>query len=423
MIKDFIQKLFYNKKIKNFFIYGFGQAINLISPLLVMPYIVSICGKDGLGKIGVGFSFALIFIVFIDYGSYINGTKNISINRDNLDILRKKITSIYVMKVFLLLVFSFVAFLIIQIIPFFNKEAAVYYFSFLCVVGQFINPTWIFQGTESYKWITFVNVLSKVLYVVCVFIFISKPEQYIYANAFLGLGLIISSTIGLIAIINQYQLKLYKGVIQDAAILLKEEFSLTFSQLFLSFYQYLPIIIVSAIGGNTMAGQYRIIDQIIMIFRTYLQMFFNFVYADVCLQIFNDAKNGFKAWIKYNALNYVLIVSLVFLVYLFSNNILLFFKTKPDELVNMRLYLTTGLFIPMLMGISFALKQLLFALNKNKEYIKITIITTILSLIFLYMLLSKIGLQGAFLSITAVELIVVVLYYIVLKSNFRFNQF
>jgi O-antigen/teichoic acid export membrane protein len=171
-----------------------------------------------------------------------------------------------------------------------------------------------------------------------------------------------------------------------------------------------------------MAGQYRIIDQIIMIFRTYLQMFFNFVYADVCLQIFNNAQNGFKAWIKYNALNYILIVSLVFLVYLFSNNILLFFKTKTDELVNMRLYLTTGLFIPMLMGISFALKQLLFALNKNKEYIRITIITTILSLIFLYMLLSKIGLQGAFLSITAVELIVVVLYYIVLKSNFRFNQ-
>jgi O-antigen/teichoic acid export membrane protein len=88
----------------------------------------------------------------------------------------------------------------------------------------------------------------------------------------------------------------------------------------------------------------------------------------------------------------------------------------------MRLYLTTGLFIPMLMGISFALKQLLFALNKNKEYIRITIITTILSLMFLYMLLSKIGLQGAFLSIIAVELIVVVLYYIVLKSNFRFNQ-
>lgn len=422
MIKDFIQKLFYNKKIKNFFIYGFGQAINLISPLLVMPYIVSICGKDGLGKIGVGFSFALIFIVFIDYGSYINGTKNISINRDNLAILRKKITSIYVMKFFLLLVFSFVAFLIIQTIPFFNKEAAVYYFSFLFVIGQFINPTWIFQGTESYKWITFINVLSKVLYVVCVFIFISKPEQYIYANAFLGLGLIISSTIGLIAIIKQYQLKLYKGVMQDAAALLKEEFSLTFSQLFLSFYQYLPIIIVSAIGGNTMAGQYRIIDQIIMIFRTYLQMFFNFVYADVCLQIFNNAQNGFRAWIKYNALNYILIVSLVLLVYLFSNNILLFFKTKPDELVNMRLYLTTGLFIPMLMGISFALKQLLFALNKNKEYIRITIITTILSLIFLYMLLSKIGLQGAFLSITAVELIVVVLYYIVLKSNFRFNQ-
>lgn len=417
LIKNLQQKLFQKKKIRNFFIYGFGQAINLISPLLVIPYIVSICGKDGLGKIGVGFSFALIFNVLIDYGSYINGTKEISINRDNLEILRKKITSIYVMKFFLLLFFGFVAFIIIQFIPFFNKEAAVFYFSFICVVGQFINPTWIFQGTESYKWISFVNVLSKVIYVVCIFVFITKPEQYIYANAYLGLGLITASSVGLTAIIKQYNLKLYKGVSNDAIALIKEEFSLTFSQLFLSFYQYLPIIIVSAVGGNTMAGQYRIIDQIIMVFRTYLQMFFNFIYADICLQFYNSIKEGLKSWIKYNGLNYILIIFLASTVFIFSDTILLFFKMKPEELSSMGFYLKTGLLIPIFMGVSFALKQLLFALNKNKEYIRITIATTFLSLILLYGLVNKVGLVGSFVSTIAVEVVVILLYYTVLRKT------
>lgn len=422
MIKNIQQKLFQNKRIKNFFIYGFGQAINLISPLLVIPYIVSICGKDGLGKIGVGFSFALIFNVLIDYGSYINGTKEISINRNNLDILRKKIASIYVMKFFLLLFFGFVAFVIIQFTPFFNKEAMVFYLSFLCVVGQFINPTWIFQGIESYKWISFVNILSKVIYVICIFVFIKNNDDYIYANAYLGLGLIIASLFGLIALVKQYNLKMYKGISNDAIALIKEEFSLTFSQLFLSFYQYLPIIIVSAVGGNTMAGQYRIIDQIIMVFRTYLQMFFNFVYADVCLQFYQNIKLGVKSWIKYNGLNYLLIFLLVVTVFFLSNNILLFFKTKPSELDAMNFYLKTGLLIPVFMGISFALKQIVFALNKNKQYIRITIVTTLLSLVLLYFLIHSYGLIGAFITTIIIEIIVIVLYCITLDNYRRQHQ-
>jgi len=422
LIKILHQKLFQSKKIKNFFIYGFGQAINLISPLLVIPYIVSICAKDGLGKIGVGFSFALIFNVLIDYGSYINGTKEISINRDNSEILRKKIASIYVMKFFLLLFFAMVAFLIVQFVPFFNKEAAVFYFSFLCVVGQFINPTWIFQGTESYKWISFVNILSKFIYVVCIFVFIKKSNDYIYANAYLGLGLIIASLVGLLVIINQYKLKFYSGISSDAILLIKEEFSLTFSQLFLSFYQYLPIILISAIGGNTMAGQYRIIDQILTVFRTYLQMFFNFVYADVCLQFHRSLKDGFKPWLKYNGLNYILIVVLASTVFIFTNKILLFFKLHASELDIMGGYLKIGLLIPIFMGITFALKQLILALNKNKEYIRITIGTTFLSLGLLYFLVNRIGLEGAFITTICIEIIVIILYYFVLKPIFSFNK-
>ena len=82
MYKIFCKLFTNNKKLKDFLIYGFGQAVNLISPLLVIPYLVSICGEEGLGKIGVGFSLALIAIVLVDYGSYINGTKEISINID-----------------------------------------------------------------------------------------------------------------------------------------------------------------------------------------------------------------------------------------------------------------------------------------------------------------------------------------------------
>ena len=67
--------IFNKKKIKDFIIYGFGQAINILGPLLVLPFLVERCGVEKVGKIGVGLSVALILNGIIDYGSYINGVK------------------------------------------------------------------------------------------------------------------------------------------------------------------------------------------------------------------------------------------------------------------------------------------------------------------------------------------------------------
>lgn len=411
-----------NNRIKNFVIYGIGQVVNLVSPLLVMPYLVAICEKEGLGKIGVGFSFALIFIVLVDFGSYINGTKEISINRNNPEIIKRKIVSIYVMKLFLIVILLFLAFLLINFVPFFNKEQAVFFFSFSYVIGQLINPTWIFQGLENYKWISFMNIISKVIYVAGVFIFIKKKDDYIYVNAYLGLGLIISSVIGLISLIKQYDLRFYKTVAQDAILLLKEEFSLTFSQLFLSFYQYLPIMIISYVGGNGMAGQYRIIDQIIMTFRTYLQMFFNFTYAEVCLQIHINLKNGISHWLKYNGINYLFILVLAIIAFVFTEQILLYFNVPLNDLESMKFLFRLGLIIPVFMAISIALKQLLFALGSNKEYINITIGSSIFSLFVFLLLVKNIGLQGAFIATIIIEIMVIVLYSIVIKPIIRLSK-
>lgn len=266
------------------------------------------------------------------------------------------------------------------------------------------------------------NIISKVIYVAGVFIFIKKKDDYIYVNAYLGLGLIISSVIGLISLIKQYDLRFYKTVAQDAVLLLKEEFSLTFSQLFLSFYQYLPIMIISYVGGNGMAGQYRIIDQIIMTFRTYLQMFFNFTYAEVCLQIHINLKNGISHWLKYNGINYLFILVLAIIAFVFTEQILLYFNVPLNDLESMKFLFRLGLIIPVFMAISIALKQLLFALGSNKEYINITIGSSIFSLFVFLLLVKNIGLQGAFIATIIIEIMVIVLYSIVIKPIIRLSK-
>lgn len=413
-----ITKLTKNRQFKDFIIYGFGQAVNLISPLLVIPYVVFVCGEEGLGKAGVGFSFALIAIVLVDYGSYINGTKEVSINNSDRTVLEEKFNTIYLSKLILLLGVLLVSCGIIFFFPFFQKDKLQFLLSLLIVVGQFINPTWFFQGIQNFKWISIINVLSKVIYVVSVFLFIKEPEDYIYINSFFGIGTIISGFIGFLWIYNHYAFSLKNASLPKALILIKNEFSLTVSQLFFSFYQYAPIMLISYVGGNFMAGQYRIIDQVVMIFRTYFQMFFNFIYADVCLEIYSDIKKGIYNWRLKNGLNYLMVLVILVVFYFSSRTILLFFKVNPNDVDKLAVYFKIGLMIPVFMGISFALKQLMFSFNKNKEYIKITIISTILSLLTMFFLLHCMGLKGAFISTVFAEFLIILTYGLVLKTTF-----
>lgn len=411
-----------SQKAKNFIIYGFGQAVNILSPLLVIPYLIKVCGEAGLGKIGVGYSFALIAMVFVDYGSYINGTKEIAIHFDNPIKIKEKFIQIYSSKIILILFVLLLSAVIICTVPFFSRDYRQLLLSLLVVVGQFINPTWFLQGIQNFKWITIVNITSKFIYIASVFVFIKTPEDYIYANAFLGIGLISASSFSIVWIINKYEIALSKINFNQGFDIIKREFSLTVSQLFFSFYQYTPIMIVSYIGGDFMAGQYRVVDQIVMMFRTYFQMFYNFIYPEVCLKIHKNSKLGIRYWLKINAANYMFILMLLVVFYFMVNDILSFFKVDVNKTNGIKPFFKLGLLVPVFLGITFSLKQLLFSFNQNKKYIITTILFTIICLVLTYFNVKEIGLMGSFLSIIIIETCIIIVYLMILKPFIFVNK-
>lgn len=411
--------IFNKKKITDFLIYGFGQGINILSPLLIMPFVIANCGQDNFGKIGVGFSLALILNGVIDYGSYINGVKEISINRNNSVLLEEKFKAIYFSKFILLLIVLFIFSILFIVVPFFANEKTLLFYSLLIVVGQFINPTWFFQGVENFKWISIVNVISKGIYIALVVLLIRSKSEYIYVNLFLGVGAIIGNTIGVLWLINKYSFSLKKLHLQPALQILKDEFSFSLSQIFLSIYQFFPIILISYIGGNYMAGQYRIIDQILLLFKTYLNMFFYFVYANICFELNKSKEQGLYVWKQYNGFNLLLIVVLLGIVFCNAEFILTYTKIDKNQVSELVPYLRFALLIPLLTALSQPLRQLMFAFNKNNIYIKITIVTTSLNLGLLWVLTNSIGLKGAFVSIIIIELIIIVLYSRILLKNFN----
>lgn len=413
--------VFSKQKIKDFFIYGLGQAINIVSPLLILPYIIFMCGEEGLGKVGVGMSLALILSGIIDYGSYINGVKDISINRTDKKILEFHFKSIYLSKFILFLSVFLFFILLVCFVPFFEQDKRLYFYSFFIVVGQFINPIWFFQGIENFKLISFINVTSKVIYIFLVFTLLHETSDYIYVNLFLGLGAIIGNVIGLIWLIKKYSFSITSFELKPAVYIIKNEFSFSISQLFHSVYQYSPILLISYVAGDFVAGQFKVIDQIVSIFKTYLNMFFYFVYANICLEINKGVKQGLKVWKQYNGLNFLFLFFVLSVFYLYADLILTHFKIDPKDLDKTVQYFRIGIIVPFLVSISQPLRQLMFAFSENKIYIKITIVTTILNFVLLLLFTEYYGLGGAFLSIIIIEIIIIIVYNIILMKHLKGN--
>lgn len=415
MLKSSINYIKRQKQLNNFITYGVGQFFNLVTPILVVPYLVLVCSEEGYGKIGVGLAVSFFLMVFIDYGSDILGVKEVSVNRDNPKKIEQTFITIYTAKFFLMLIVLSVFSLIIITVPYFAKEKSLFFFGFPILIGQFINPTWFLQGIENFKWITILNIVSKVIYVTGIFIFIQDPKDYVYSNLIWGIGMIIANSLVFIYLLKHHAFSFGKTNFEEVKINLKTNFSMFSSQIFVSLQMYFPIVLISYFGNNTMAGQYKIIDQIVVIFRTYIILFFNFIFPRVCYVLNGNKKEGIRLWLKANGFNFVFISFLLGLIALFSVRIVSYFN--PKEILFISDLLRIALFIPLLQSITQPLKQLVLGWDKQKQYINTTMIVTLTTLFLIILLAPVFGVSGVLISLIISEILVISIFFMTIKNN------
>jgi O-antigen/teichoic acid export membrane protein len=404
-----------HKQFQKLGIYGFGQLFNLATPLLVVPYIVSVCGEENFGKTSVGMAIAFFLIVFVDFGSDIVGVREVAVNRDNPKILNKIFTLTYVVKaIILFLVLLIMSFVFVEF-SYFKTEKTMFFLGFSVLIGQFFNPTWFLQGIENVKWITLLNIFSKTIYLFGIFFTVKSESDYVYINLWWGLGMIISNFLFFILIIKKNHFSFLLVNKEEVVNHIKNDFSIFSSQIFVSLQMYAPIVLVSYFGNNLMAGQYRIVEQIIVIFKTYIHLFFNYVFPKVCYLMEVDYKQAIKNWIIYNGVNLVLVIISMSFFYIYSYEVVSYFN--PTNRYILSNLLQIAVFIPLLLAISIPLKQLILAFNYKFFYIGLTSVTAIINLATIVFLLPKFQVYGVFYSLIATDLIVIIFYLYKLKNT------
>lgn len=421
MLEKFRQ-LLTNSKARNLFFYGIGQVFNLIAPLIAVPYIIGICGEAAYGKVGVALAIAFVLIVFIDYGADIIGVKEISVNRDKPDELRRIFTVTYGARLILLSLVLFLTAAVFMLVPYFHDERPLFFLTLPILVGQYFNPIWFLQGVEQFRMITVLNIVSKAIYLAGVFLFVKLPGDYIYVNLWWGIGMILPFAFAFLLCVSRYGVSFSRLRLAQIKHFLKADWKFCFSQLFVALKNYSPIMVIGLLGGFTTAGYFKVIEQIIMPFRSYVQMFYRFFYPSLCYEVYLDVRKGFDFWKRINFWNTLLLVVILAAIFFFTPEILAFFKLSPDAIKSVSGVLRFSLLLPLLIAASYALEQLNLSLGKKQLYINITIATALVNLVLMLLLFSYFDLVGLISALIVTEIVVMAVNWDIVSKQFKAHR-
>lgn len=400
-----------NENKVNFLVYGIGQAFNLVSPIVVAPYIISICGIDSFGKVGLGFALSLFLILIVDYSFDIKGTQNVSENRKNTLKLQEILFNTLYAKCILVVIAYLIAIILIFTIPLFESEKPLFLFSFLIVLAQVFNPVWFLQGVEDFKLSSVINILSKLTYLLLIFSFITSSTDYIFVNLFLGLSALIFNLIGIVIILKRYKFIFLRPDVSTLTNILKRDFSFCISQLFLSLRQLSPLFVTSYFFGFNIAGQYKVIEQIISFFRTLIQVYLKYFFPRLCYTITVSDKQAIDFWKRYKLLLLTGVIFSLTVIYFSAPKIIEYFNIDSIKNSNLIYVMRLALIVPLLMVFTLGLEQLMFAFSRNSKYIQITILVTIINVSLLFLFAPLLNLYGVIISIIISEFCFAFLYF------------
>ena len=254
--------------ISNFFSLSVLQALNMFLPLFTLPYLVRILGAENFGLVSFSLSIIMYFNILVSFGFELSATREISINRDNLEKVSKIFSTIMLIKI-LLFIFSYIVLTLLLIfVDRLGEHVALYYVTFGFVFGNLLFPTWFFQGMERMKYITYINFVSRVLFTILIFLLVKERDDYIYVPLLNTLGTVIGGLYSLWLVFSLYKIKIVMPSREDFILHLKESYAFFLSRVANDGSRYYAITIIGMIFGNVVVGYYSMIEKLYYAFMS-----------------------------------------------------------------------------------------------------------------------------------------------------------
>lgn len=160
--------------VKNY-LYNVGyQIFLLIVPLLTVPYVSRVLGREGVGINAFTNSIIQYFILFGSIGINLYGNRTVAYNRDSKDKLSKTFWEIALVRL-LFITLSYCVFLVF--LSFVSEYQKFYLYQSVLIVAAGFDISWFFMGMEDFKKTVARNTFIKILSVILIFAFVKEESD------------------------------------------------------------------------------------------------------------------------------------------------------------------------------------------------------------------------------------------------------
>lgn len=237
---------------KNFIYNTIYQVFIMLLPLITVPYISRIFGANGVGLYSYNSSYSQYFILLGMIGISLYGNRQIAYNKDDKVKMSREFWNIYTLQAITTSI-SLIVYVIIFV--FINKSNVILYLiNCLPIIGSIFDISWFFIGYEDIKKVVIRNSLTKVLGIICIFIFVKSPNDIGIYALIMGLTVVLGQLIMWISLPKK--VIFIKPIFKDVVSHLRPSIKLFVSQLAIQVYVLLDRTMLGFMTDNYQVGIY-----------------------------------------------------------------------------------------------------------------------------------------------------------------------
>ncbi|WP_313269977.1 oligosaccharide flippase family protein [Epilithonimonas vandammei] len=413
----------YKTVINNFFNLAFVQAINLILPLITIPYIMRVVGIEKFGLISFATSIVNYFGVLVAYGFNLTATKTIAQNINNKILINDLFCNVIYARIFLSII-SLILFIIIQfLVKDFNNNFFIYLSLLLSVIFTNLSPDWFFQGVQNLKFLTRVNLVLKIISTSLTFLLISNKSDYYYLAVLPFLNSILLFLITQIYVQKKYNISFKRINLRSIYLELLNGRYLFLSQIKITFFSNFNVVVLGFLTNNTVVGIFSSADKIIKVFSSVQIPIVTALFPHFAYKIKQDKQKAYKELNKIAIYGSFIYIPILIVLFVLAKQVaLLMFGTEINEisfLIRIMSIIPLLVFLNNLFGTQFLLNT-----GNEKKFLINLILAAVLNIILIFPLTIYFEGVGTAISVLVTEFFVLIsLFYsanMVIKKSIEY---
>jgi len=423
-IKEILTTFIQNKKKKkvgeNILALTLMNAVNLLSPLLLIPYLIRVLGAEYYGVYIFAWTFISYFIMLVNYGYDLYATKQVAIHKNDKLYLSAIFYSITASRVLLAVVSSIIVVVCVWLIPEFNAHSILILYGIGVFVGQSLHPTWLFQGMEEMKFITIITLVTRLIPIVFIYIFVKGIADYYYITLFQSVGYLFGAALAFFVAMKRYQLIVKIPTYSEILLQLKSSWTLFLSTLGITLYRETNVLILGFMTGNyTLVGYYALADKFLRLFQMMITPIGQALFPHFGNTFKENKELAFAQFHKIGRFFLLFLFSLAIFVFAFSPIMTEMYLGDVFPSINKDIRVLSLVII--VSGISYLYGVVgLVNLGKEKQFAIFVFIAGVINILTSFALSRPLGDLGAALAVTLSEVVLCILVvhtFVKIKNN------